>query len=63
MEWISWNEHPVPNDVKGILIKYEDGVFGDRYDLETGERKYRDSKIVGWKFMVRRDLTKKTLQC
>ncbi len=62
-EWINWEDHPVPEDIRGILIKYEDGIFSDRYD-ETGKRKYREEKkILGWKFMERHDPSKKSIQC
>ena len=54
-EWISWDEHPVPEDVRGIFIKYEDGVYADSYDYETKQRRYRNSKILGWKFIERRE--------
>lgn len=61
-EFIDWEKFPVPEDVKGIFIKYEDGYIGcDRYDHETKKRKYRDSKIVGWKFMER--TSQKSIQC
>lgn len=63
-EWISWFDHPVPEDVKGILIKYDDGVFSDRYNFETKKRKYREGHmILGWKFMERSDPNKKSIQC
>jgi hypothetical protein len=63
-DWINWNKFPVPEDIKGIFIKYEDGFTeADRYDYETKKRKYRDSKIMGWKFMERRDPNKKFVQC
>lgn len=62
-EWISWVDHPVPEDIRGILIKYDDGVFSDRYDYETKKRKYRERKmILGWKFMERSDPNKKSVQ-
>lgn len=61
--WISWVEHPVPNDIRGILIKYDDGVYSDRYDHETGKRKYREGHaIIGWKFMERSDPNTMTSQ-
>lgn len=64
MEWISWQEHPVPDDVRGILIKYDDGVFPDRYDEATKKRKYRVGKdILGWRWMERSDPNKKSIQC
>ena len=63
MNWIDWNEFPVPEDIRGILIKYEDGVFSDRYNHVTKKRKYRDSKIIGWRFMERSDPNAKTIQC
>ena len=54
-DWIDWDKHPVPDDVKGVFIKYEDGfVETDRYFCETKERKYRDSKVVAWRFIDRR---------
>ena len=63
-EWISWLDHPVPDDVHGILIKYNDGVFPDRYEFETKKRKYREGKAIsGWKFMERRDPNLKSIQC
>lgn len=63
-EWISFFDHPVPEDVKGILIKYDDGVFSDRYDPKTKKRKYREGKmILGWKFIERRDPNEKSVQC
>jgi len=62
-EWISWEKFPVPEDVKGILIKYEDGIFSDRYDFKTKRREYRDSKILGWKWMERSDPNKKSVLC
>jgi len=63
-EWIDWNEHPVPDDVKGFFIKYEDGFIDcDRYCYETKERKYRNSKPIGWKFMERRSKDAKSVQC
>ena len=62
-EWISWVDHPPPDDIKGILIKYTDGVYSDRYDFETKKRIYREGEaVVGWKFMERSDPTKKTHQ-
>ena len=61
--WISWEDHPVPDDVKGIIILYEDGAYPERRDHETGKRKYRDSKIVAWNFIPRSDPTRKTVQC
>lgn len=61
MEWIPWDIFPVPEDVRGILIKYEEGIFSDRYDYKTGKRKYRDSKIIGWRFMERLDPREKTV--
>ena len=61
-EWIDWDTHPVPNDVRGILIKYEIGVFSDRYDSEN-KRVYKDSKIIGWKFLPRTDPNEKTILC
>ncbi|MGH2566644.1 MAG: hypothetical protein ACRDE5_19140, partial [Ginsengibacter sp.] len=61
---ISWLVHPVPEDVKGILIKYDDGIFSDRYDFETKKRKYREGHIIlGWKFMERSDKNKKSILC
>ena len=64
MEWIDWKLHPVPEDVRGILIKYEDGVFADRYDYETKKRKYREGKeIIGWRFMERGDPNDKSILC
>jgi hypothetical protein len=63
MEWIDWEKFPVPESVFGILIKYEDGIFSDRYDHKTGKRKYRPSKILGWRFMERSDPNKKSVQC
>lgn len=62
-EWIDWEMHPVPEDIKGIFIKYEDGIFSDKYDYETKKRKYRDKKILGWRFMKRPDPEEKTIQC
>ena len=63
-EWIDWNKHTPPEDIRGIFIKYEDGFIGsDRYDYETKKRKYRDSKILGWRFMERGDPNIKTIQC
>lgn len=63
-EWISWFDHPVPDDVKGILIKYDDGIFSDRYDFETNKRKYREGHmILGWKFMERSNPSQKSIQC
>lgn len=61
-EWIPWNIHPVPNDVKGILIKYDIGVFCDRYD-EQGQRIYKSKEIIGWKFTERRTSSDKSIQC
>ena len=58
-EWIPWAEHPVPEDVRGLLIKYDDGVFSDRYDYETKKRVYRNSPIIGWKFMERGQMTRR----
>ncbi len=63
MDWIDWKIHPVPDDVKGIFIKYSDGIFADRYDHVSKKRKYRDSEIIGWKFMERRDPNAKSIQC
>jgi len=64
MTWIDWNEFPVPEDVRGLLFLYEDGsVYPDRYSPETKKRKYRDCKIVGWKFMERRNPNEKSIQC
>ena len=63
MNWISWIDFPPPDDIRGILIKYDDGIFSDRYD-EKGKRKFREGKeIIGWKFMERRDPSKRTIQC
>ncbi len=50
-DWISWSEHPAPEDVRGFFIKYEDGIYVD------------ESKILGWRFMDRRDPSEKTIQC
>ena len=62
--FISWKEHPVPDDIRGIFIKYEDGFLDcDRYDRETKNRKYRDSAVIGWKFMERKDPNEKNIQC
>lgn len=64
MEWIDWIEHPVPEDVRGILIKYDIGVFSDRYDIETGKRKYKEgATIIGWKFIERRGVDQKSVLC
>lgn len=53
-EWIDWENHPVPEDIRGFFIKYESGFIDcDRYDHETKKRKYRDEKIVSWEFMER----------
>ncbi len=63
-EWISWFDHPVPEDVKGILIQYDDGIFSDRYDYHTGKRSYREGHaILGWKFMERIDQSEQSVQC
>ena len=63
IEWICWMHHPVPDDVKGILIKYSDGIYPDRYDSETGKRKYRHGQSnEGWKFMERSDPNDKSIQ-
>lgn len=63
-EWIDWYKHTPPEDIKGILIKYEDGfIDSDRYDFKTKKKKYRDCKILGWKFMERGDPNRKTVQC
>ena len=62
--WIDWERFTPPDDVKGIFIIYEDNFIDcDRYDCETKKRKYRDSKILGWKFMKRSDPNAKTIQC
>lgn len=64
MEWISWFDHPVPEDVRGILIKYDDGIFSDLYDHTTKKRKYREGRmILGWKFMDRCDPNTKSVLC
>lgn len=63
-EWVDWENHPVHDDIKGIFIKYEDGFIDcDRYYYKTKERKYRNSKPIGWKFMERKDPSSKTIQC
>lgn len=62
-EWIEWDKFPVPEDVRGIFIKYEDGIYSDRYDFHTKKRKYRNSKIIGWKFIERKDPNERTIQC
>lgn len=62
LKWISWKDHPVPNDVKGIIIKYYHGVFSDRYDINTGKRKYNGIPMA-WKFMDRKDPDSKSIQC
>lgn len=61
-EWISWDKFPVPEDVKGIFIKYEDGVYSDRYCHISKKRKYRDSRIISWKFMERTDHNQKSIK-
>ena len=61
-EWIDWEKFPVPEDIKGFFIKYEDGFIDcDRYDYKTKERKFRNSKVIGWKFMERTD--EKSILC
>lgn len=63
VQWISWIHHPVPDDVHGIFIKYNDGVYPDRYDSH-GKRIYREGKaITGWRFIdrIRDDHT--SIQC
>lgn len=63
MEWVSWFDHPVPEDVRGILIKYDDGIRADRYDPVTKRRVHPEGKaILGWRFMERCDRSVKTVQ-
>jgi hypothetical protein len=62
-DWIDWNKHTPPDDIRGIFILYEDGIYVDRYDYETKKRKFRDSKIVGWRFMERGTINAKSIQC
>lgn len=60
-EWIDWEKYPPSKKTKGFFIKYESGFIDcDRYDHETKKRKYRDEKIVSWKFMERSN--KKSIQ-
>jgi hypothetical protein len=62
MEWIDWEKHSPPEDVKGFFIKYEDGFIGcDQYHHDTKCRKYRDSKPIAWKFMERRSKDEKSV--
>lgn len=61
-DWIDWKTHPVPEDVRGIFIKYENGIYSDRYDHTTGKRKYKSYKILGWKFIDRSDPNKKSVK-
>ncbi len=63
-DFISWKNHPVPEDIRGFFIKYEDGfVDCDRYDFYTKKRKYRNSQIIGWKFIERRNDEEKSILC
>lgn len=62
-DWIDWNKFPVPEDIRGIFIKYEEGIYSDKYDYETKKRKYLSSKILGWKFIPRRDPNEKSVRC
>lgn len=63
-DWINWEEHPAPEDVRGIFIKYEDGfICCDLYCRESKKRKYRSQKIISWRFMERTDPNEKTIQC
>lgn len=62
-KWISWEDHPVPEDVRGFFIKYEDGaIWSDRYDHETKKRVFKEKhgKVIGWRWMERSDPNKKT---
>ena len=63
-DWIDWDKHTPPDDIRGFFIKYEDGfISSDTYDYKTCKRKFRDSKIVGWRFIERRDPNVKSIQC
>lgn len=60
-EWWPWNEG-VPDDVKGIFIKYEDDFIKiDEYHSD-GRRKYRECRPVEWKFIKRSGPTRKTVR-
>jgi hypothetical protein len=64
MDWIKWEEHPVPKDVRGILIKYSDGkIFSDRYNEDGSRKFYENSTPMEWKFMERTSPDQKSVQC
>jgi hypothetical protein len=63
IEWISFEDHPVPDDIRGLFFKYPDGsIFLDRY-YEDSSRKFHDGILpTHWRFMERRNPNERTVQ-
>jgi hypothetical protein len=63
IEWISYKDHPVPDDIRGLLFKYPDGsIFPDWYKEDSTRRFYNGILPTHWIFMERRNPNERTVQ-
>ncbi len=64
--WIEWDFLPPPQDVKGILIKFDDGkIWTDAHFYASAEYKnktVRNSRPIEWTFMDRRN-NERSIKC